>query len=218
MPDSRGRTQATKTRREGRRSLAAYESRSRASLGTDDLERGVTGARQSTAGADSRSSHGMTQRVRERARAVWPPFEGAHAAVPGQVGAVHGLGAGDWCAGIAFALVFPLIRADRARARQVPPSSKGRGERGTCMKRKPSIRSLETVSLEEARAYLEYAAGDEIDAAFALATDRNRLDGSQSVPDDAEVHHALFLLCRARGKDAPSFDDVRVELRRRVAA
>jgi hypothetical protein len=86
------------------------------------------------------------------------------------------------------------------------------------MKRKPSIRSLETVSLEEARAYLEYAAGDEIDAAFTLATDRNRLDGSQSVPDDAEVHHALFLLCRARGKEAPSFDDVRVELRRRVAA
>ena len=86
------------------------------------------------------------------------------------------------------------------------------------MKRKPSIRSLETVSLEEARAYLDYASGDEIDAAFALAVDRNRLDGSQAVPDDAEVHHALFLLCRARGKDAPSFDEMRVELRMRVAA
>jgi hypothetical protein len=86
------------------------------------------------------------------------------------------------------------------------------------MKRKPSIRSLETVTLEEARAYLEYAAGDEIDAAYALAIDRNRLDGSQAGPDEAEVHHALFLLCRVRGKTSPSFDEVRVELRRRVAA
>jgi hypothetical protein len=51
-----------------------------------------------------------------------------------------------------------------------------------------------------------------------LATDRNKLDGSHGEPDDAEVHHALFLLCRARGKDAPSYDEMRVELRRRVAA
>ena len=86
------------------------------------------------------------------------------------------------------------------------------------MKRKPSIRSLETVSLEEAQAYLEYAGGDELTAAFTLAVDRNRLDGSTATPDDAEVHHALFLLCRARGKDAPSFDQMRVELRRRIAA
>ena len=86
------------------------------------------------------------------------------------------------------------------------------------MKRKPSIRSLETVTLEEAHAYLEWCGGDELNAAFALATDRNRLDGSSAAPDDAEVHHALFLLCAARGIDAPSFDEMRVELRRRVAA
>lgn len=85
------------------------------------------------------------------------------------------------------------------------------------MKRKPSIRSLETVSPEEATSYLEYAGGDDLGAAYALACDRNRLDGSIAPPDDAEVHHALFLLCRAHGKVAPSFDEMRVELRRRVA-
>ncbi len=85
-------------------------------------------------------------------------------------------------------------------------------------KRKPSIKSLETVSLDEAQAYLEHAGGDELDAAYALAWDRNRLDGAMAAPDDAEVHHALFLLCRVLGKSAPSFDEMRVELRRRVAA
>jgi hypothetical protein len=86
------------------------------------------------------------------------------------------------------------------------------------MKRKPTIKSLETVSLEEATAYLHDVGGDELDAARALAWDRNRLDGSHAAPDDAEVHHALFLLCRARGKQPPSFDEMRVELRRRLAA
>jgi len=86
------------------------------------------------------------------------------------------------------------------------------------MKRKPSIKSLENVSLEEAVAYLEYARGDELNAAYELALDRARLDGSHAAPDDAEVHHALFLLCRARGKTPPSFDGMRVELRRRMAA
>ncbi|HEY8089152.1 MAG TPA: hypothetical protein VIF09_14940 [Polyangiaceae bacterium] len=86
------------------------------------------------------------------------------------------------------------------------------------MRKKPSIKSLDTVSPEEAAAYLEHTSGDELDAAYALACDRNRLDGSIAPPDDAEVHHALFLLCRARGKLAPSFDQMRVELRRRVAA
>jgi hypothetical protein len=85
------------------------------------------------------------------------------------------------------------------------------------MKRKPSIRSLETVTLDEAVAYLEHARGDELDAAHALAWDRNRLDGSHAPPDAAEVHHALFLLCRARGQHPPSFDAMRVELRRRAA-
>ena len=86
------------------------------------------------------------------------------------------------------------------------------------MKRKPSIKCLETVTLDEAKAYLEWCRGNELDAAFSLACDRNRLDGSAAAPDDAEVHHALFLLCRARGLEAPSFDQLRVELRRRVAA
>jgi hypothetical protein len=86
------------------------------------------------------------------------------------------------------------------------------------MKRKPSIKSLTTVTLEEAHAYLDHHGGDELGAALALAIDRNKLDGSAAQPDDAEVHHALFLLCRARGQEAPSFDEMRVQLRRRVAA
>lgn len=83
----------------------------------------------------------------------------------------------------------------------------------------PIITTLETISLEQALAYLDSAEGDELTAAFDLAQDRNLLDGaSQSEPDEAEVHHALFLLRRARGLDAPSFDLMRVQLRRLVAA
>jgi hypothetical protein len=121
-----------------------------------------------------------------------------------------------WNAGMAFAMVFPLLDAARRSNGHGRPSKDG--GKGNGMKRKPSIRSLETVTLEEAQAYLEWCGKDELSAAFALATDRNRLDGSQAAPDDAEVHHALFLLCSARGLDAPSFDEMRVELRRRVAA
>lgn len=124
-----------------------------------------------------------------------------------------------WSAGVAFSIVFPLLDAARrakGRAAQGKPSKDG--GKGNGMKRKPSIRSLETVTLEEATAYLEWCGGDELNAAFALATDRNRMDGSSAAPDDAEVHHALFMLCAARGLDAPSFDEMRVELRRRVAA
>lgn len=84
--------------------------------------------------------------------------------------------------------------------------------------RTPAIKSLDSVTLEEALAYLDASEGDELGAAFALATDRNQLDGSDEAPDDAEVHHALFLLRRARGMDAPSFDLMRVQLRRRAAA
>jgi hypothetical protein len=80
------------------------------------------------------------------------------------------------------------------------------------------ITSLEALSLEEALSYLDSAEGDELAAAFALAKDRNLLDGSENEPDEAEVHHALFLLRRARGLDAPSFDLMRVQLRRLVAA
>ncbi|MDB4943177.1 MAG: hypothetical protein JWP97_2711 [Labilithrix sp.] len=80
------------------------------------------------------------------------------------------------------------------------------------------IDSLETLSLDEALAYLDTAEGDELAAATALARDRNLLDGGASEPDDAEVHHALYLLRRARGLTAPSFDLMRVQLRERVAA
>ncbi len=82
----------------------------------------------------------------------------------------------------------------------------------------PAITSLEHVSLEEALAYLDASEGDELGAAFALATHRNELAGSSEAPDDAEVHHALFLIRKARGLDAPSFDLMRVQLKRRVAA
>lgn len=80
------------------------------------------------------------------------------------------------------------------------------------------LANLETVSLEEALAYLDEAEGDELQAAYSLAKDRNVLDGSDQEPDHAEVHHALFLLRRARGLNAPSFDLMRVQLRKLVAA
>jgi len=133
-------------------------------------------------------------------------------------GAVHE----SFSAGVALALVYPLVRKARLRSESItatqPLSPETAGSEGAGMKRKPSIRSLETVSLDEAVAYLEYANGDELDAAYAIAIDRARLDGSLASPDDAEVHHALFLLCRARGQRTPSFDEMRVELRRRLAA
>jgi len=78
----------------------------------------------------------------------------------------------------------------------------------------PIIKSLEVLSLEEALQYLETAEGDELTAAIQLAKDRNVLDEADTEPDEAEVHHALFMLRRARGLDAPSFDLMRVQLRR----
>jgi len=83
---------------------------------------------------------------------------------------------------------------------------------------RPIISSLEALTLAEALAYLDAAEGDELSAAFSLAEDRNHLDGDAGEPDEAEVHHALFLLRRARGLNAPSFDWMRVQLRRLVAA
>lgn len=84
----------------------------------------------------------------------------------------------------------------------------------------PIITTLENISLEQALAYLDIADGDELTAAFELAKDRNQIDGEQGgpEPDEEEVHHALFLLRRARGLDAPSFDLMRAQLRRLVAA
>jgi hypothetical protein len=90
-------------------------------------------------------------------------------------------------------------------------------EKGSRM-RNPCISSLDTVTLEEALSYIDAANGDELGAARTLAQDRNKLDGGVSEPDETEVHHALFLLRRARGLDAPSFDLMRVQLRRRAAA
>src|SRR5580692_5090002 len=105
------------------------------------------------------------------------------------------LDAGAFSAGMALALVFPLVRRLRRTGATVAAGAnltpQGVSE-GTEMKRKPSIKSLDAVSLEEAVAYLEHACGDELDAAYALAWDRNRLDGSIAAPDAAEVHHALF--------------------------
>jgi hypothetical protein len=81
-----------------------------------------------------------------------------------------------------------------------------------------AIHSLESVSIAEAEAYLDLAKGDEITAAYQLAVDRNELDGSAEPPDETEVHHALFLIRRALGLVAPSYDDTCFQLRRRVAA
>jgi hypothetical protein len=126
---------------------------------------------------------------------------------------------GSFSAASALALVYPLLRARRlAGISMTTPHQQRSSEGAGCMKRKPTIKSLETVSLEEAHAYLDYANGDELGAAYELALDRNRLDGSAFPPDDAEVHHAYFLLSRARGLLPPSFDAMRVELRRRAAA
>ena len=95
-----------------------------------------------------------------------------------------------------------------------------RGQRGNGMTpvSEPIIKSLEAISLEEALQYLETAEGDELTAAIALAKDRNLLDDDAGEPDEAEVHHALFMLRRARGLNAPSFDLMRVQLRRLIAA
>lgn len=82
----------------------------------------------------------------------------------------------------------------------------------------PIIKTLESLSLEDALSYLDSAEGDELSAAYSLAKDRNLLDGDTGDPDEAEVHHALFLLRRARGLNAPSFDLMRVQLRSRIAA
>lgn len=179
MPEFQVRRDVVGSRREGRRSLSAYNAQAR---GLRDL---VESDRNGPLEARPR-------RLREGREA-------------------------DYNAGVALALVYPLMRrAKLAGARYLVPQA--RGNEGASMKRKPSIKSLETVSLEEATAYLEHCGGDELGAAYALACDRNRLDGSIAPPDDAEVHHALFLLCRARGKRASSFDEMRVALRRRIAA
>jgi len=183
MPEFQVRRDVVGSRREGRRSLSAYNAQAR---GLRDLVESDRGA----------SPAARPRRVRRGGDAR---------------------GAADYNAGVALALVYPLMwRAKLGETGSLVPQT--RGNEGASMKRKPSIKSLENVSLDEAVAYLDHSSGDELNAAYALAVDRARLDGSHSAPDDAEVHHALFLLCRARGKHPPSFDEMRVELRRRIAA
>jgi hypothetical protein len=189
MPDLEIRRAVGGNRREGRRSLSAYGSHAR-------------GERSAVAGS------------------LWNGSRPSRTVARAPSGALE---AGVFSAGAALALVYPLVARARGAARnsakgQERAAGQPRSEEPSGMKRQPSIRSLETVSIEEATAYLEHARGDELDAASALAWDRNRLDGSNAAPDDAEVHHALFLLRRARGQLPPSFDEMRVELRRRVAA
>jgi hypothetical protein len=211
MPDSEIRRAETGGRREGRRSHAAYGSHARGirPLVGDSLAlvRGKPrGPRPTTAGRHVRGAAPHEMRLGPTA-AAWSTPD------PKDAGAYN--------AGMALALVYPWVGRARAKKHAPPgvePSAQGAGEGTGCMQRKPSIKSLETVSREEALAYLEYAGGDELIAAYALARDRNRLDGSLLAPDDAEVHHALFLLCRAGGKHAPSFDQMRFELRRRQVA
>ena len=79
------------------------------------------------------------------------------------------------------------------------------------------VGSLSTVTLAEALAYLDHALGDELKAAEELAQDRNLLDGCDDCPDHADVHHALFLLRKARGLSPPSFDQTRSQLRKKAA-
>ena len=188
-----------KARRDGRRSLSAYESHARGLLERVASDDG--------SGRFSRRSHDNDSASASALGARSP-----RSAVSGTRDAAA------WSAGIAFALVFPLLGAARRAKRNTGDELPHGSGKGNGMKRKPSIKCLETVTLDEAKAYLEWCRGNELDAAYALACDRNRLDGSSDAPDDAEVHHALFLLCRARGLEAPSFDQLRVELRRRVAA
>jgi hypothetical protein len=184
MPESQVRRDVVGSRREGRRSLSAYNAQAR---GLRDL---------------IESDRGGPPEARPRRLRRDRDARGA-----------------DYNAGVALALVYPLMgRAKWAEGSPSRLAPQARGNEGASMKRKPSIKSLENVSLDEAVAYLDHSSGDELNAAYALAVDRARLDGSHSAPDDAEVHHALFLLCRARGKHPPSFDEMRVELRRRIAA
>lgn len=79
--------------------------------------------------------------------------------------------------------------------------------------KRPIVSSLGNLTPEQASAYLRISRGDELQAAVALAVDRNLLEGVAKHPDATEVHHALFLLRHARGLNAPSYDDTRVELR-----
>lgn len=80
------------------------------------------------------------------------------------------------------------------------------------------IRDVGSLSEAEALQYLDACEGDEVAAATLLASDRCSLARVAEPADEADVHHAMFLLRRARGLPSLSFDDLRVELRSRREA
>ena len=69
-------------------------------------------------------------------------------------------------------------------------------------------------SATEAMGYMDRANGDELDAALTVARERSAEVGSES--DLIDVHHALFIIRRALGESAPSYDEMRVRLRERA--
>ena len=110
----------------------------------------------------------------------------------------------------------------RASSRPFKPFSNMRRNGAEKQPMRPMLSDLKSFTPEQARAYLRAAKNDELAAAIAFAHDRNALDALEKrsvsvAPDDAEVHHALFLLRRALGLPAPSFDSLRVALRQRAA-
>jgi hypothetical protein len=119
----------------------------------------------------------------------------------------------------------PDASAKRTSPRRSSSVHAADSEPNQTMAHRPLLSDLKSFTPELARAYLAAAKGDELAAAIALAHDRNVLDAvakgrsraDAATPDDAEVHHALFLLRRAQGLPAPSFDALRVLLRQRAA-
>src|SRR5579864_2050601 len=160
-----------------------------------EIRRAVSNRRE---GRRSHSAYGSHARG-SRATADGPFAIGSENPRSSRRASVDHADSARFSAGVALALVYPFVRRIKTRlsvsgaAAASADAAEGKGP----MKRKPSIKSLETLGLDEAISYLEHAGGDELNAAYALAWDRNRLDGSHTAPDEAEVHHALFMLCRA---------------------
>jgi hypothetical protein len=68
----------------------------------------------------------------------------------------------------------------------------------------------------EAQGYVDTAKGDELEAALILAYDR-AAEARDESPTGVEIHHALYMLLFALRPTelAPSWEDTRIELRRR---
>ncbi len=110
------------------------------------------------------------------------------------------------------------LKAEGAKKRKRTVTERTKGVRMTQKHSRVHLSSIETVTRNEAEAYLASARGDELEAAMALAIDRNLLAGSNEIPDEADVHQALYLFKRAFGEETPSYDSMRVELKKRHAA